>query len=319
MATGVTIYKSTDGSAPTLSGTAGDLVALLDACLVNGYGSKPAAGWTKPFTGTNAAAFLQGAGCGFYLDVNDNGPGAGGAREARLRGYETMSAVATGTGLFPTAAQLAAGLFCRKSATADGTTRSWVIAADDRTLYLFIDSGDSLGYTGFFFGDFYSVLAGDTHKCLIVGRTTENTSSNTAENASRLSTAVGAVTAGHYIARTYTGLGTAITASKTSDNAATGGVAFFGGGAIDFPNPPDGSFIAAPVYIHNPLGGAANEWRGQLRGLLNGINAQLPTDLTDGDTVDSVTGRSYMILGRTPQSAASYYVIETSDTWDTNT
>ena len=31
------IYKSGDPGAPSLSGTVGSLVALLDACLVNGY------------------------------------------------------------------------------------------------------------------------------------------------------------------------------------------------------------------------------------------------------------------------------------------
>jgi hypothetical protein len=42
----VRIYRSTDGSAPVLTGQAGKLTDLLDAILVNGYGSKTAAGWT---------------------------------------------------------------------------------------------------------------------------------------------------------------------------------------------------------------------------------------------------------------------------------
>src|SRR5262245_26448894 len=133
----VTVYRSTDSSAPTLSGTAGDLVNVLDKCLVAGYGSKTAAGWSKPFTGTNAAVFRMGGGNQFYLDVNDNGPGAGTGQEARVRGYETMTAVATGTGPFPTVAQLAAGIIVRKSAALSGTTRAWVMVADDRSFYLF--------------------------------------------------------------------------------------------------------------------------------------------------------------------------------------
>ncbi|WP_297486902.1 MULTISPECIES: hypothetical protein [Pseudomonadota] len=36
----VTIYSSKDASAPALTGIAGSLVAVLDACLVNGYGTK---------------------------------------------------------------------------------------------------------------------------------------------------------------------------------------------------------------------------------------------------------------------------------------
>ena len=52
----VRIYKSTDSGAPTLTGQAFSLISLLLACLVDGYGSKAAAGWTKPYTGTNLAS-----------------------------------------------------------------------------------------------------------------------------------------------------------------------------------------------------------------------------------------------------------------------
>ena len=39
----VRVYKSTDGSAPVLTGQAGSLTTLLDAVLVNGYGAATAA------------------------------------------------------------------------------------------------------------------------------------------------------------------------------------------------------------------------------------------------------------------------------------
>jgi hypothetical protein len=39
MSTSVKVFQSTDTGAPTLSGTAGSLITLLDACLINGYGS----------------------------------------------------------------------------------------------------------------------------------------------------------------------------------------------------------------------------------------------------------------------------------------
>lgn len=47
----VRVFRSTDASAPALSGRPGSFVSLLDACLVDGYTGKPAAGWTKPYTG----------------------------------------------------------------------------------------------------------------------------------------------------------------------------------------------------------------------------------------------------------------------------
>lgn len=318
MATGVTVYASTDTSAPTLSGTAGDLITLLDAILVNGYGSKPAAGWTKAFSGTNAASYQMAAGNQFYLDINDNAPGAGGAKEARARGYETMSSVATGTGLFPTVAQMTNGVFIRKSTAASGTTRTWIAVADDRTLYLFIDSGDSLGYTGFMFGDFYSVMTSDAFRTMIIGRSTENDATATPENLSRLSTSTLAATNGHYAARSYTQLGSSVTIGKTSDSPASGGVAFLGGGNFGFPQASDGGFVAAPVFLQQQPGSVA-PWRGTMRGFLNGLaTGNVGTAFNDRDTLDSVTGRSYIIIGRTFQSTASYYLIETSDTWDTN-
>lgn len=308
MATGVTLYKSTDTSAPTLSGTAGDLVTLLDAILVNGYGTQPAAGWTKAFSGTNAAAYLAAGGNQFYLDVNDNGPGAGGAREARMRGYEAMTAVSTGTNPFPTVAQLAAGLVCRKSAALSATTRTWVAVADDRTLYLFVDPGDSLGYTGFMFGDFFSYLVNDGFRTMIIGRITENNATAAAETLDIASLSV-TTTAGHYIARSYTQFGTSIAAGKQGD--ATNGAAILAA-SYDFPNPTDGSFLACPLYVSQTT---FHNRRGKLRGFWQGQHSL--SNFASGDTF-SQDGKSFIILGRTYANASAYFLMETSDTWDTS-
>src|SRR4051812_48257028 len=122
----VTLYKSTDAGAPVLTGQVGSLVALLDAVLVNGYGAKPAAGWTKAFAGANLAAYRVTAvgATGFYLDVVDSGlSGTLGARSARCRGFETMTALSTGTGAFPTVAVAVNGIQVFKSASLDATAR----------------------------------------------------------------------------------------------------------------------------------------------------------------------------------------------------
>src|SRR5260370_11351485 len=148
----VTIYRSSDGYASTLSGVAGSLISLLDAVLVNGYGAKAAAGWTKSFSGTNQATSRPSVGTQFYLHVNDAAPAT--AKDARFWGSETASAVLTGTALVPTVAQLASGLFARKSTTADATTRTWLAAADGQTLHFFALTGDTANlYLGWSFGD----------------------------------------------------------------------------------------------------------------------------------------------------------------------
>ena len=52
-----TIYTATDIGGPgLLTGVTGSLINILNACLVNGYTSKSAAGWTKPFADISASA-----------------------------------------------------------------------------------------------------------------------------------------------------------------------------------------------------------------------------------------------------------------------
>src|SRR5574337_1914064 len=97
----VNVYRSSDASAPVLTGQAGSLITVLDACLISGYGSKSPAGWAKPYSGTNLAAYRAATGNRFYFRVDDSG-----TVEARISGYETMSDVNTGTGQFPTTAQI---------------------------------------------------------------------------------------------------------------------------------------------------------------------------------------------------------------------
>src|SRR3990167_8837593 len=96
-----TIYSSADASAPVLDGQVGSLNDVLYACLVTGYGAKTGAGWTRTYddAANDTSVYRQGAGCQFYLRVDDGGPGAAGAKEARFWGYETMSDVDTGTGM----------------------------------------------------------------------------------------------------------------------------------------------------------------------------------------------------------------------------
>lgn len=137
----VRVYRSTDGSAPVLTGQAGSLVTLLDAVLVNGYGTKSAAGWTKPYSGTSKAVYRNNTttGTGSYLRVDDNASSY--FHRAYITGYETMSGVDTGTNAFPssTTSQSAWG----KSATQDATARQWVIVADEFRFYIFVRTGES--------------------------------------------------------------------------------------------------------------------------------------------------------------------------------
>jgi hypothetical protein len=309
----VTVYRSSDSSAPTLSGTVGDLVNVLDKCLVAGYGSKTAAGWTKPYTGTNAAVFRMGGGNQFYLDVNDNGPGSATAQEARVRGYETMSAVATGTGPFPTVAQLAAGVIIRKSVAASGTARVWTLVADDRTFYLFNQAGDTAGqWYGFGFGDFYSYTTGtDNYRTMIFGHHLEATPGASGSNEDRTGTNLVGANASHYVARSYTGLGGSVQWTKVSDDPKKGSSGFLGG-ALALPHPVDGNIWLVPLHIAH-----TTAIRGKLRGYVD--TAHTVASIADQDTASGAgiyAGHTFLFFKTTP--GGGIFTLDVTGPWDTN-
>lgn len=67
------VYKSTDANAPVACATEKSLINILDACLVDGYGDMPPAGWSRPFVSDdgNGAVYKQGAGGnGCYLKIS---------------------------------------------------------------------------------------------------------------------------------------------------------------------------------------------------------------------------------------------------------
>ena len=309
----VTVYRSTDTSAPVLTGQVGALVNVLDKCLVAGYGSKTAAGWTKPYTGTNAASFRQGSGNQAYLEVNDNGPGAGTAKEARATGYEAMTASATGTGQFPTTAQMATNLFIRKSTTADATGRAWVLIADDRTFYLFILTGDVAGqYYAFSFGEVYSYVSGtDNYRSMIVGRTTENSNLGGADWLDQLNAAGLTALSGHYMPRAYTGLATSAAVGKHGDVVKSGG-AVVTRGTLTFPHGTDGKVWISPVTVHETTGP-----RGRMRGFYHYLHAV--ASFADQDTITGAgayAGRTFLLLKTSPNAAV--FCIDITGPWDTN-
>lgn len=235
--TTVKIFNSTMPGAPVLSGTAGSLIALLDACLINGFGLKtldnlavsagvatatvstghsaqvdgviliagatPAAlngeqkvtgittttvqfaapgvadgpasgtitvklapaGWTKAFTGTHLAAYRSGnveaSGC--CLRIDDTA-----ACEARVLGYEAMTDITTGSGVFP---DLAGGYYWGKSDAADSASREWWLIANGRMVYLGVAHhiSFSMQYVVNAFGDLKSRKSADAYRFIVTG------------------------------------------------------------------------------------------------------------------------------------------------------
>ena len=321
-----TIYTSTDDSAPSLTGEVGTLVNLLDKCLVAGYGTKAAAGWTKPFTGTNKAVFKQGTGsCGFYLRVLDDGSIATtAARIALITGYTTMSSVDAGGGQFPDSTQGILGTKAywgiRKSDTLDSVARPWILVADSMTFYLFVNTATNGGHVCGF-GDFYSLAPGitDINRCFIAGMNTEANSL-----ASFFSCGLGTIAAaatwsnmtGITVAKGMSDLGAGLPAIMVGDGIRGGaGGAGALNGVLQSPNIPDSGFYLNPLWVGIPTG---FQLRGRFRGLWQWLHPN--ASIGHGDVLSGTgpqVGKTFLFLKMAGTSGV--HVIETSNTVETNT
>lgn len=125
-------YYSTDAGAPVLSGQAGAMIELLDAVLVNGYGSKPGLGWSIAYQDTNKRAYRLNSAVhsGRYLRVDDSN-----GQYAIVNAYNAMTDVNTGSGGFP---DTGTARYWRKSSSSDSVARSWAIYGDEGFAHLFL-------------------------------------------------------------------------------------------------------------------------------------------------------------------------------------
>lgn len=177
-----TIYRSTDSSAPAITGEVSALRLALNAILVDGYGSQPAAGWTKPYedAGSHTVAYRPGSGLQRYLHLNDAS-----AQISEFRGYRDMSSITVGKDAFPAATS--ATVKCRKSVTANSTARPWICLATDKTFYLII-FGNQAAFGSFDGGDAHfafgevveSIVEGSQFLTFILGASESSTTDTTA-------------------------------------------------------------------------------------------------------------------------------------------
>ena len=334
MASQFTVFTSSDVSGPgLLTGAAGSLLAVLDACLVTSYaGHTLAAQWTKPFANSgNIGCYKQGAGAGLGLVINDAGPNVTSTyKEAWATGWESVAGVGapvgTGSGQFPIPAQLLTSghVVIRKSASADATGRAWTLFADSRTFYLFVASGDTVNvYMAFMFGDVFSLKgATDAYRCVIHGRAQENSGSggSTADNLDSIYPCAvsGANGPGMFMARSYGGGGTSITTQKMGDmNALGASVGYVGvamAGLFQIPNGPDNSVYLSPVKVIELV---AVSIRGRLRGVYHVCHPL--ASFADGQTFvggGDYAGKSFQIVSRGINNG--FWAVETSATVETN-
>lgn len=310
--TSVKYFHSAMPGAPVLSGTAGARIAVLDACLVNGFGvaavtslvvsggvatatmsgghsaeigsvvlvsgATPSglngekktlsvgggnttltfdatgisdqtasgtislklagAGWLKSFSGTNLAAYQSGnvAASQCLLRVDDTA-----AKTSRVVGYETMTAISTGSGPFPTATQRSGGSWWTESTVADGSARAWTVVADDRMFYMLTAYHPTYPAGGEFvaFGDVIPVKSGDAWACVLSGYASDKSGGNPGDTNDYgvLRNAADEL----YFARSFSAVGGAAPGYKAFPllvpSTSTGWAS--GNGPMQYPNGPD--------------------------------------------------------------------------------
>jgi hypothetical protein len=273
------------------------------------------AGWTKVFAGTNLAAYRSPdpLANGHFLRVDDTDNAS-----IRVRGYETMSDINTGTGLFPTDAQLSlysvpantSGGYWYKGSTVSTNPVGWTFTADNR-FFMFCPQTQqsqlnvSFNVLGHFkgFGDpVVTRPSGDAYSTIIGTGGTAAQGSPQGGSFSQGDTSSGAV----YAARSYTGLGGSELTSVLSYskvNIPNEGVSGAATGELGrFPSVIDGSLRFSQKFIRrtSPPTDAESVARANIPGILHipmtGVFASLPPK-TIIDGTGFLTGRKLVTVG----------------------
>ena len=281
-------------------------------------------GYTKVFTGENRAAYRANdiAGLRHYLRVQDDGTAPGGAREAKMWGYESMTGIDSGTNVYPTTAQSVPGYYQAKSSTLNTVSRPWMLVGDGRLFYLLVDhNGDNTtwltnssngGYLSAF-GDVISYRAGDAYASIISGHTGSYGPSTSAEQG--LCRQATSITSSIYfsssicIARDYT----AVVGSRYVDLLATGFNATFGAMAyMPYPHYVDNGFYVTPVQL---VQGNPALIRGQLPGMYEGLHGRAINNQDILENVQGLEGRKLAFCYVQSSSSAGSCLIDLTGPW----
>jgi hypothetical protein len=264
-------------------------------------------GWTEPVAGaTNLAHFKMASGNQMYLDVNETI-----AQVARVVGYESMTGPGSGTGPFPTAAQLSGGGYWDKSSTTDSTARAWILCGTDRHLFFHCShSSTALAADAFmgYIGDLKTYHAGDAYHTTIIA----GVNATIATNSNMLVTAaLGTLVAGSWTARGFAQTGSAVTAGKTVVEASMVAVAsVIGAAGAAYPHPSDSGLWLSRIRVCDSV---TTAFRGELPGLWAPCHNKPLEHLDTFTGTGALAGRTFLVL---KGYNAGEIMLETSNTWD---
>lgn len=266
-------------------------------------------GWLKPFTGTNLAAYKSAdpSSTGCLLRVDDTN-----ALYGRVVGYESMSDISTGLGIFPTAVQVAGGGVWHKSSQASATAVGWAIIGDGSAFYYHMQpsrhagaaylTGSSRG-----FGDAIGFKpGGDQFRAFLNYSITVSAGAGGDGQLDGISAATQTASP-----RSYLGLGTAVLQVVVPYTGAAVDISGFTNNMGTFPSPVDGSLRLSRKFLASLASGAPP--RADLPGFYHCPQSLVQDTLKFGNLVigsNSLAGR--MLLTLTPATAGNLGVIPTS-------
>ncbi len=239
-------------------------------------------GFTKPFSKTNVAVYKSSdpASNGMFLRVDDSN-----AQSMRVIGYELMTDVDTGTGLFPLTALINGGVYWHKSVLASAAAVGWALAGDGRTFYHSIRSGSSSSAANdigslWGFGDLVALRPGDAYASFLAGSYNSPTASvdGCLGNNEQTQTVV---------SRGFAGLGSSVIGAVQHWGGFTSVKSYSGVTGIhgSFPNRVDGAMYMARKFWSpaTPV-----EPRGELPGISHVLQSGLWDYFKTGDRAPGV-------------------------------
>lgn len=221
--------------------------------------------WEKAHTGTDKAAYrsTHADATGLYFRIIDDQATTGGIR---IRGFESMTDVDTGTRPFPTVGQVSDATYCwRKSNTTSGSLlpRPWTLVADEAFVWFFVDFATVTTQPPamYHFGDVAGRLD-DPYRFVITGHvSTTPTSPGTSTNQNDFGGSSGA---GCYFARSSAG---AETDPSSYYRFGRIGTSYPGQGPL-FPDYLTGGYLFSPVMAGSDSTLTNSIMRGVVPGIL---------------------------------------------------
>lgn len=227
--------------------------------------SRAGLGWEKPYSGTNKAVytpkFPYNKG---YIRILDDStvPVSSAGRWAKVRAYETMNGIDTGTGEAPTVAQSPNGISILKSDGSNSTTRKWILIGDSGIFYFFTMWHSSYvnellyPWGGWVFGECGSFRPGDQYNFIVGGEsmTVDSLPNGQAQyNYFSYSTPSALALSGKSILRSSSQLGSADYANFYSPFVVSAGWFGFTINALSYPWGVNGGAFIYPVMLYDSI------------------------------------------------------------------